>query len=85
MALNESPFSLRTLTPQIIVKGYLVETSTFVLECSRFYGGYMDNYLRKDDKVTATWIDGELKTVTGVVTHIHGDDPINPQSRKGCD
>lgn len=39
----------------------------------------MDNYLRKGDKVTATWIDGEFKTVTGVVTHIHGDDPINPK------
>lgn len=23
---------------------------------------------------------GELKTVTGVVTHIHGDDLINPTS-----
>ena len=53
----------------------------------------MDDYLTKGDKVTATWIDaepkalsgvqmkvgGELKTVTGVVTHIRGDDPINPK------
>lgn len=51
----------------------------------------MDDYLTKGDKVTATWIDaepkalsgvqmklgGEVKTVTGVVTHICGDHPIN--------
>jgi hypothetical protein len=54
----------------------------------------MDDYLTKGDRVTATWIDaepkalsgvqikvsGEFKTVTGVVTHIRGDHPINPTS-----
>jgi hypothetical protein len=54
----------------------------------------MDDYLTKGDRVTATWIDtepkslsgvqmklsGEFKTVTGVVTHIRCDHPINPTS-----
>lgn len=58
----------------------------------------MDYYLQKGDRVTAEWMEtepvalagvqmkfgGTLKTVTGTVTHIRGDHPINPVEIDVC-